>query len=195
MYHGKHEKPVNGIKKYKKSGVLLASLVLILALTVGTTVAFLIDSTDIVTNRFSPTHVDISLDEHFDHQTKSRVQILNNGNVDVYIRATVACYWTDSQGVIVEPDDCSYSPDPLELGDGWVNYQNKGIYYYTKSVEPGVKTENLLKQPVTATISPQHSNYIFHMEVHAEAIQADGVTASGNKIVEAAWGVDPETLK
>lgn len=178
MYRGKHEKPVQGMGRYKRSGVLLASLLLIFALAVGTTAAFLWDKTETEKNTFVPVNVAVNLEESFDGQTKSAVAVRNQGDIPVYIRATAAFYWTDASGVIVEPENCSHTP--LVLGSGW--FAVGDIYYYSAPVAPGSATSNLLGSPITAQIVPEYSNYIFHMEVHSDAIQAEPAGA-----VEAAW--------
>ncbi|MBQ3011571.1 MAG: hypothetical protein IJD81_10305 [Oscillospiraceae bacterium] len=182
MYRGKHEKPVKGLKKYKRSGVVIASLLLIFALTVGTTAAFLWDRTDTTDNAFVPVTVGVDIEESFDGQTKSAVVVRNEGDIPVYIRATAAFYWTDANGVIVEPENCSHTP--VVLGSGWFSVGS--VYYYTAPVSSGNATSNLLASPITAQITPEFSNYVLHMEVHSEAIQAQPADA-----VEQAWrGVD-----
>lgn len=175
MERGKHEK---GNLKYKKSLGLLAALLLLLTVTVGGTVAYFLDSTDTVTNTFVPVSVKADITESFDHQTKSSVVITNEGTIPTFVRAAAVMYWTDANGVIVQPENCSNTP--LVLGEGW--FAVGSVYYYGSSVAVGGATGNLLAQPITATISPENSNYVFHLEVHTEAIQASPTDA-----VEAAW--------
>lgn len=179
MYHGKHEKPAAGMKKYKKSGILIASIVLILALTIGTTISFLMDTTGTVENIFNPTRVTTDIDEEFSNNKKSSVKLTNTGTIPAYIRATAALYWTvmeDGEEVLV-PAPFNVTVDINEAG-GW--FEAGGIYYYANPVPVGEQTAELLETPVELFSIP--AGYTFHMEVLGEAIQA-----SPDEAVEAAW--------
>lgn len=186
MYHGKHEKPATGIKKYKRAGLLLASLVLILAMTIGTTLAFIIDKTNPVQNTFNPSKVTIEIDENFDHYEKKEISFENSGDVPAYIRATVATYWTlneDGKEIIV-PAPIASVPE-LELRDDWfaVSGNDGKIFYYKYQVSAGKSTGDMAK-PYTLNRIPE--GYTFHMIVMGEAIQAepDSVVTDAWKTVE-----------
>ena len=58
--------------KNKKSLTLIVSLILIITIGVGGTLAYLITSTSAVKNTFTPSKVVISVDETFDGNTKSQ---------------------------------------------------------------------------------------------------------------------------
>lgn len=175
MYHGKHEKSAKGIKKYKKSGILLASIVLILALTIGTTVAFLIDVTNPVQNIFNPSEVTVDIEEVFNDNEKSSVKLKNTGDIPAYVRATVAVYWTLNGEVVPAPANFNVT---VSITDNW--FEVNEIYYHKDPVSVGALTNELLASPVKLTNIP--AGYVFHMEVLGEAIQAEPERA-----VEAAW--------
>lgn len=175
MYFGNYQK--KGAKKPIRSGVLLASLGLMLTLSVGTTVAYLVDETSQVENTFRPASADIQITEDFNGQVKSSIQVTNTGDINAYIRATLVMYWIDSNGVIVKPENCSYSGG--QINTDWITVGD--IYYYIKPVSPGTSIE-LLASPITAQISPENTDYRFVVEVLTEAIQAEPTDA-----IEDAW--------
>ena len=193
MNRGKCKNARTGRKRNRKPTVLLASLVLLCTLAVGTTVAYIVDATSQVVNTFQPVTTSVDVTESFDHREKKEIKITNGGDIDVYIRATLAMYWTDSNGVIVKPTNCSYSG--FTLNTGWI--QVGDIFYYSSPVAPNTTVE-LLKPgtSITATISPEQADYRFVVEVMTEAIQADptdavedawkDVNVSGGKLVSAA---------
>lgn len=187
MYKPKHEKSVKGLRKYKKSGILIVSLILLLTLTVGGTLAYLMDVTGALVNSFTPTSADITVEEDFTNNVKKSVIVKNEGDFPVYVRATLAIYWIDSNGVIVEPDTCDHSS--VVIAVPWVEQPaGSGIYYYPTMLKPGDSTTNLLAQPITATVMPDGVEYRLVVEVLAEAIQAEPVDA-----VKDAWGFVPGT--
>ena len=80
---------MNQSKKRLNRAVLLAVLIaLALGAVIGTTVAFLIDKPDAVTNNFTYAHVSCQVTESFKNNEKKDVQIWNTSDIDVYIRAT-----------------------------------------------------------------------------------------------------------
>lgn len=177
MRKGKYLKPK---AKKKKPVILILSLVLLLAVAVGGTVAYLRATSGSVTNTFTPAEVAIHPTESVDttNNTKSNIKFQNTGNVPVYIRATLAVYWKDSEGNFVAPPAGS----SVKVGD--VDIQNAqplsnwtkvgDIYYYNLEVAPNGWTDVLL-DTITATVP---DGYTCHIDVHAEAIQTDGMSAT-----------------
>ena len=87
MYQGKYSKTSRYSKKRtnkRKVAVLLTSLVLVLVCFVGSTVAYLVASTGMVTNTFNPAQVSCRVDEKsFDGAKKENVTIANTSNMDI----------------------------------------------------------------------------------------------------------------
>ena len=168
FYRGKR-----ALKRTLARPVLLAlSLILVLGLSVGGTLAFLIDDTDPVTNIFTPGEITTEIDEDFESSlVKENVCIKNTGDVDVYIRATWTANWVDETGYIVAPavQDEDYEVTDLP-GSGWV--KNGDYYYYTSPVAPGNPTSDLFTElkPV-----PEQEPEGAHLEVTilSQAIQAE----------------------
>ena len=92
-----------------KTFLVLAMVVVMLACTVGGTVAYLTTKTADVVNTFTPAKVTCAVDETFSGTTKTDVKIKNTGNTDAWIRATVVgnCV-KDSKIVAVWTDDITY---------------------------------------------------------------------------------------
>ena len=145
-YHGSRVSKTNRPKHF--AGLL--ALVLILVCTVGGTVAYLVAHTDPVVNTFTPGKVSCQVEEAFneDKTVKTEAVIRNTGNVPAYIRVAVVVNTIDAQGNITGMADLSQ--------DDWLNTANwtegsDGFYYYKGVVQPGEKTDNLLKTGIPLT--------------------------------------------
>ena len=139
-YHGSRVSKTNRPKHF--AGLL--ALALILVCTVGGTVAYLVAHTDPVVNTFTPGEVSCQVNEEFneDNTVKTKAVVKNTGNVPAYIRVAVVANTVDENGDITGMADLSQ--------DDWLNTANwtegsDGFYYYKGVVQPGEKTDNLLK--------------------------------------------------
>lgn len=146
MYKGKHCEQPSGMGR--KRTTLVASLLVILALACGGTVAYLTDS-DRVANEFSPGELTTTVVEKLEGSTKKDVQIQNTGKVDAWIRAEVAITWQDEAGNVygVAPAAGDYTIE-LNVADEpaaskWVK-GNDGFYYWTSPVAPTGLTDMLI---------------------------------------------------
>ena len=158
----------------KKSITLLIAVVALVLVTVGGTLAYLIDSTDPVTNTFTPSQVKTEIDEEFDGSAKSEIIIKNaDSSIKVYVRVALVGNWVKN-GEIVE----AWTPN-FDLGENWT--QKGGFYYYKKALEPGESTTDLLKTSITASTTGDKT---LEVTVIHQAIQAEPETT-----VESAWGV------
>ena len=81
-----------------KAHVLLLSLLLITAVTVGGTLAFLSTKSNPVDNTFKPSYVTCQVTENFDGRTKSDVNVTNTGDTDAYIRVKLVSYRVNDAG-------------------------------------------------------------------------------------------------
>ena len=177
MRKGKYLKP-----RAKKNGtvILIISLVLLLAIAVGGTVAYLRATSGSLTNTFTLGEVKIIPTEKTTENTKSDIQFKNDGTVPVYVRATLVIYWTDiingSEQAIAPPASSAVSIGAVK--DGW--FQVGDIYYYSVPVTARASTTVML-DTITVTL-PNGSTAQCHIDVHAEAIQATPAS-----VVEDAW--------
>lgn len=155
--------------------------VLLLALTIGGTVAWLTSKTNDITNTFTPSKVTCRVDEEFNNTTgeKSNVNVTNTGNTDAFIRVKLVTYRTNAEGqhiggIATVP---AFTP-----GNGWVKYGD--YYYYTKPVAPCAKPETNLIDCITLNegyTDADGGNQA--IDVMAEAIQSQPEAA-----IKEAWG-------
>ena len=195
MHRGKYQGTRGKIRNKKKPFILIASLVLLLAAAVGGTVAFLWVNSGQVTNTFTPGEVMITINEEKTSTSKSNISFTNpvkddKGNplntVPVYVRATLVIYWTDTfdltddgvdnptEQTIPKPADAAIEGGNV-LGEGW--FEVGDIYYYAAPVAPDSSTTVML-DAITVTV-PDGSGAQCHIDIHAEAIQAEPQSAVG----------------
>lgn len=194
MYNGRFQakqpqqpqRPVRRRKRRsKKTGTLLFSLVLLLTMMVGGTLAYLTIQTKPVVNQFTPSHVSCTVTESFNGTTKSNVNVKNDSDINAYIRVKLVTYRVNAANQHIGG---TAALPAFTLGAGWVKHGE--YYYYTQPVAPGASPAANLTDSMTLTGSYTDADGGKQViEVMAEAIQS--VPASA---VESAWGVDPSTL-
>ena len=196
MYHGKYEArhlQRRRKRRSKKTGMLFLSLLLVIGMVVGGTVAWLSTKSAPITNTFLPSHVSCSVAEKFNGTTKSNVNVTNTGDIDAFIRVKLVTYRVNDEEQHI--GGTAEIPD-FKPGAGWV--KNGDYYYYTKPVAPDEQPETSLIDSITLTGSYDDADDADGgkqvIEVMAEAIQANGVADDGTKAVVEAWGVDPKEL-
>ena len=190
MYHGKYEArhlQRRRKRRSKKTGMLFLSLLLVIGMVVGGTVAWLSTKSAPITNTFLPSKVACEVTESFNGRTgvKSNVTVKNTGDIDAYIRVKLVTYRVNDEGDHI--GGIAKIPD-FTPGAGWV--ENGDYYYYTQPVAPGEQPEISLIDRITLTDSYDDADGGKQViEVMAEAIQSTPA-----KAVTEAWGVDPEIL-
>ena len=182
MYHGKYKArhlQRRHKRRSKKTGMLFLSLLLVIGMVVGSTVAWLSTKSAPITNTFLPSHVSCSVAEEFNGTTKSNVNVTNTGDIDAFIRVKLVTYRVNDEeqhigGIAKIPD---FTP-----GAGWV--ENGDYYYYTKPVAPGTKPAAALISSIDLIGSYTDADGGKQaIDVMAEAIQSVPEDA-----VQAAWG-------
>jgi hypothetical protein len=190
------------MKKYiNKKSIIIASVMLLLLATVGTTLAYIFTETKPVENTFNPSKVSCAVVEKGYEPVsgeiqnisdiKSNVQIKNTGDTDAYIRVAVVVNWASADGSCVwaqKPTDDDYTIT-YNLSNGWFN-GGDGFYYYSKAVSPGESTSVLIdeaKQLLAAPKGTDGTQYYLSIEIVASAIQSTPET-----VVENHWGVTVE---
>ena len=193
MYHGKYKArhlQRRHKRRSKKTGMLFLSLLLVIGMVVGGTVAWLSTKSAPITNTFLPSHVSCSVAEEFNGTTKSNVNVTNTGDIDAFIRVKLVTYRVNDEEQHI--GGTAEIPD-FKPGAGWV--KNGDYYYYTKPVAPDEQPADALISSITLTDPYDDADGGKPViEVMAEAIQANGVADNGTKAVKEAWGVDPEEL-
>ena len=167
------------------------ALLLVLAVAEGGTLAWITAHTEPITNTFTAASPGIEVEEEFEKNVKSDVQVQNTGDIPVYIRVALIPTW----GTMVD-DKFVPAGEPASLsnltiiwgdvngtaaapGNGWIQIGN--YWYYTSPVQPGDATGILIKS-ATAELK---DGLVLNLQVLADSIQANPVDA-----VESAWPVE-----
>lgn len=170
MYQGKRYK--RSRRRSTKSTALLVSLLLLLGVTVGGTIAFLMDSDGPLSNIFNPSEVKVEVKETINGQTKSNVYIENTGDTEAWIRAAVVITWQDvdgnvyGQAPVAGTDYTAWTP-----GNGWLTGKD-GFYYYQTPVTAGATTDKLIVSISQNGESPAEGFYLT-VEIIASGIQSN----------------------
>ena len=177
MYPGAHSRKDSKPRfPTNRAAVLLLSMILLIGIAVGTTVAFLVARTEPIKSTFEYAKVSCEVTG-----SKENVQIKNTGNTAAYIRATYVVTWRDAYGKVAVSVPGGYSYTLTEnLSNNWKKGTD-GYFYYTSPVAPDNSTlDSLLTCNVTY---PDNPEYTLSVEVLAEAIQSEPAEA-----VQQAWG-------
>lgn len=175
---------------YRKNVLLAAVIAMLLGTAaVGTSLAFLVDSTDVLTNKFLPSAVTGTIEEEFNdgELVKKNVAIKNTGDIPAYVRVTVVPNWVDDKGnVAAEVKAGDYTIDLNDSGnDDWFEGSD-GFYYYSSPVEPGQTTAVLIKECSPSVSKTDASGNPLHFELH---VIASLIQAEPDEAVKEAWGV------
>lgn len=166
--------------KHKHSVAFLVSVALILAVTVGGTLAYLVTATPAILNIFNPAQVSCRVEQD--------LSITNTSDVPAYLRAMVVVNWTktvDGQTQIAAEPPVLGTDYTITVDGNWTEDAN-GIYYYKDAVDP---TEKISFVTVSQIGTQNDDGYTLTVEVVAEAIQAEGINTDGTTPVKDAWGV------
>ena len=177
MYPGAHSRKDSKLRfPTNRAAVLLLSMILLIGIAVGTTVAFLVARTEPIKSTFEYAKVSCEVTG-----SKENVQIKNTGNTAAYIRATYVVTWRDAYGKVAVSVPGGYSYTLTEnLSNNWKKGTD-GYFYYTSPVAPGNSTLDSL--PTCNVTYPDNPEYTLSVEILAEAIQSEPAEA-----VQQAWG-------
>lgn len=177
MYHGKYErrKPSarymakgSARRARKRMTTLVLSVVLMLILSIGGTLALLVDRDDPITNNFTEAQVSCHVTESFDGTTKSNVNVVNDSNITAYIRVKLVTYRVNDAGQHIggTAEIPNFTP-----GNGW--FEQDGYYYYSQPVAAGASPAAKLINSLALTGSYSDADGGKQViEVMAEAIQS-----------------------
>jgi len=194
------------MKRYiNKKSIIITSVILLLLVAVGTTLAYVFTETEPVENTFIPSRVSCAVVENGKEpvsgslvnisDSKNNVQIQNTGDTDAYIRVAVTVNWMNADGTRV------WVKKPIQNTDYTINYNlsedgwfdgGDGFYYYSKAVSP-TSPNNLteilisnaaLMSGVTAPVGTDNTQYYLSIEIVASAIQSTPASTVSDQ-----WGV------
>ena len=183
---GKHlQSEHKQLRRPKRLATLLVSLLLVLGVAVGGTVAFLSTRTNSKVNTFTPSEVTCEVTETFDKNVKSQVAVQNTGDTTAFIRAAINVTWMKDADSYDDADQTVSAKAPVKDTDysitlaqntNWIKGAD-GYYYYKLPVAPQGSTEVLIDE--CKLLDGCHLS----VEIVASAIQAGPEAA-----VQAAWG-------
>ena len=180
------------LRRPKRLATLLVSLVLVLGVAVGGTVAFLSTRTDSKENTFTPSKVTCEVTETFNKNVKSNVAVRNTGDTTAFIRAAINVTWMSNQDAAnqtvsakVPVKDTDYS---IKLADNtnWIQGAD-GYYYYKLPVNPQDSTEVLIEECKLQNNASVPDGYHLSVEIVASAIQS-----APDSVVQSMWHVTVE---
>ena len=159
----------------KKLSAAAIAIILVVVMTIGGTVAFLMDSTESVVNKFTPASSGITIEEKVKENCKTEIAVKNTGDIGAYIRVSLVANYYDENGNITGG---AAVPDFTLNSEKWF-LGNDGYYYYMQPVAAGNVTDNLL-----ASESKMQLEDNMQVTVLAQSIQA-----SPTSVVHDKWGV------
>lgn len=202
QYDGKYlQSEHKQLRRPKRLATLLVSLLLVLGVAVGGTVAFLSTRTDSKVNTFTPSEVTCAVTETFENNVKSRVAVKNTGDTTAFIRAAINVTWmkdaeagtkynagdqTVSAKVPVKDTDYSIT---FAKNTNWIQGAD-GYYYYKLPVAPQGSTEVLIDECKLLENASVPDGYHLSVEIVASAIQS-----APDSVVQNMWHVTVENGK
>ena len=177
------------LRRPKRLATLLVSLLLVLGVAVGGTVAFLSTRTDSKENTFTPSKVTCEVTETFNNNVKSNVAVKNTGDTTAFIRAAINVTWMSNQDAAnqtvsskVPVKNTDYS---IQLADNtnWIQGAD-GYYYYQLPVAPQDSTEVLIEECKLQNNASVPDGYHLSVEIVASAIQS-----VPDSVVQSMWHV------
>lgn len=168
------------MKISNKNIAFLISIVLILTITVGGTLAYIATHTPGITNTFTPGEISGDIIEDITGGIKKDVQVKNTGDAAAYVRVNVAVNWTNENGDI-------YGEMPKEGVDYTITYHtddsnwfkgSDGYYYYKYAIVPNDVTAGSL---LTCDSNTTNGEYYVGVDIMAQCIMATTLD------VETAW--------
>ena len=157
----------------RKPLVLVLSIVLLLAIGVGATIAYFHLASGPVINTFQAGSAGAKVNEVVSGNTKNEITVTNTGKSPVYVRIRLVSYYEDADGNVLPQASPTLS---FTKGSKWVPLGN--YYYYNAPLAAGDTTEDLLGTDLAMS------------EGQVIEVLADTVQATPAQAVKDAWGVD-----
>lgn len=196
QYDGKYlQSEHKQLRRPKRLATLLVSLLLVLGVAVGGTVAFLSTRTDSKENTFTPSEVTCEVTEIFNNNVKSQVAVKNTGDTTAFIRAAINVTWMSNQDAAnqtvsakVPVKDTDYSII-FAKNTNWIQGAD-GYYYYQLPVDPQGSTGVLIEECKLQENASVPDGYHLSVEIVASAIQS-----APYSVVQSMWHVTVEDGK
>lgn len=186
------------LRRPKRLATLLVSLLLVLGVAVGGTVAFISTRTADKENTFTPSKVTCEVTETFGNNVKSQVAVQNTGDTTAFIRAAINVTWMKDAEAGTEYDAANQTVSakvPLKNEDysitlaentNWIQGDD-GYYYYQLPVGPQGSTGVLIEECKLQNNASVPDGYHLSVEIVASAIQS-----APDSVVQSMWHVTVE---
>ena len=162
-------------KLSKKAITVIASVLILISVSVGATVAYLIAKTPSIENSLQTATVSCAVQGDTSAELKSNITIKNTGNTDAYLRAKILVVWQADNGVINANTPVEGTDYALTIGStNWL-LGSDGYYYYRSSVAPDSASETLIS--ATTLLSERPEGYSLSVQIYASAIQSNPQSA------------------
>lgn len=169
-------------KLIKSKLIIIISLISVVCIGVGSTVAYLIANSQTENNKFIPAYVTCEIDKTTNGALINNVSVKNTGNIDAYIRAAVIVTWvSDSNGKILSEAPLNGVDYTISWGGGNWFQGTDDYWYHSTPIQPQTNTAVLLVDTQALT---QKKGYTLNFKVVATAIQSNP-----ERVVTDEWGV------
>lgn len=171
--------------KQKQVVKLVICLLLVLGISVGGTMAFLVTKTNKVENKFNDSSVMCEVTETFENNIKSNVAIKNTGDTQAYIRAYINVTWMDAEGNIFGNKPVENQDYELVFAEenNWIEIN--GYWYYQLPVNPQDSTDILISSCKLIDSASIPDGYSLSVEIVCSAVQSTPTDA-----VKQCWNVE-----
>lgn len=165
--------------------ITLITLVLLLVCVTAIPALAWLTAKSVVKNQFEIGEGDVMINEDVTDGEKKDVCFKNDGNVPIYVRASVSIYWKDKDGNIMAtvPEagpGKDYTIEWKLTDTDWVQGDD-GYYYYTKPLGTGEETPNLINS--VKDNGKYNDGRTFYVDIASQSLQ----TTPAEAVVEA-WG-------
>lgn len=156
----------------RRGWILAMSLLLIMGIGVGGTVAYLMTNTREVVNEFVPGEVEGKVEEDFDNSKKTSITVKNTGNTECFVRLMLIPYWVDEDGN-QKLGLAAWKPN-FTINDSWFTDTVEGVtfYYYMLPVDPEKSTANLIGSNSKIELAVDEDGNRQVLEVFAQCVQS-----------------------
>lgn len=175
MKKGRYER-IPPVVFRKRILAVVLSLMLLIIIGVGATLAYFASASGPVINTFQAGSVGAKIHEKISSNTKTSITVENTGDSPVYVRVRLISYWKKGSDIAPKSSALSVS----ENANKWKKIGE--YYYYTAPLAGGATTENLLSSGISMTTEDGYTQVV---EVLVDTVQASPADA-----VKEVWSID-----
>lgn len=168
-----------GTKRRVRPAAIIAA-VLVLALAIGGTLAYLARRSASAANTFTLASTGLTTSVEND-----ALYLTNTSNTPVFVRGKVVVTWQDGDGNISATAPVSGTDYSLTRESAWT--EHSGAFYYNGTVAVNAKVKLGQCSRLAGANPPEGYTYL-NVVLLGESVQSEGSTASDDTAVHDAWG-------